>query len=81
MDYNTNALFSDLFLIITAATIIGVFMIGALFVNIYLPFRKERKYIKMEMARSCGEREYRYWQRKLKRLYLQSIPLIGRFFK
>ena len=61
--------------------IIGAFLIVALFVNFFIPFKEERDYIKMEMQRSYEEDEYRYWRRELKYLYLRSIPLIGRFFR
>ena len=61
--------------------IIGAFLITALFVNFFIPFKEERDYIKMEMQRSYEEDEYRYWRRELKYLYLRSIPLIGRFFR
>lgn len=49
--------------------------------NTIVPFLSKREYIKMEIQRSCDEVEYYYWKRELKLLYLQSIPLINRFFK
>ena len=81
MDYSTDTLLTDEFLLIIVAMIIGAFLIVALFVNFFIPFKEERDYIKMEMARSFEEEEYRYWRRELKYLYLRSIPLIGRFFR
>ena len=81
MDYSTDTLLNDEFLIFIAAMIIGLFIILAFIFNIFLPFKEERDYIKMEMARSYEEEEYRYWRRELKYLYLRSIPLIGRFFR
>lgn len=63
------------------AMILGSFIVVALFVNFFIPFKEERDYIKMEMQRSYEEDEYRYWKRELKHLYLRSIPLIGRFFR
>lgn len=81
MDYNTDALFNDEFLLFIIAMIIGTFLFIALIVNFFIPFREERDYIKMEMERSFEEEEYRYWRRELKYLYLRSIPLIGRFFR
>lgn len=81
MDYNTETLLNDELLIVIIATIIGIFLLLAFFVNFYFPFKKQRDYIKIEMARSYKEDEYRYWRRKLKYLYLRSIPLIGRFFR
>ena len=81
MDYSTDTLLNDEFLIFIAAVIIGGFIIIAFFINFFLPFKEERDYIKMEMERSYEEEEYRYWRRELKYLYLRSIPLIGRFFR
>ena len=81
MDYSTDTLLTDEFLLIIVAMIIGAFLIAALFVNFFIPFKEERDYIKMEMQRSYEEDEYRYWRRELKYLYLRSIPLIGRFFR
>jgi len=81
LDYSTDTLLTDEFLLIIVAMIIGAFLIAALFINFFIPFKEERDYIKMEMARSFEEEEYRYWRRELKYLYLRSIPLIGRFFR
>lgn len=81
MDYSTDTLLNDEFLIFIAAIIIGFFIILALVINFFIPFKEERDYIKMEMERSYEEDEYRYWRRELKYLYLRSIPLIGRFFR
>ena len=81
MDYSTDTLLNDEFLIFIAAMIIGFFVILAFFINFFLPFKKERDYIKIEMERSYEEDEHRYWRRELKYLYLRSIPLIGRFFR
>ena len=81
MDYGTDTLLNDKFLIFIAAMVIGGFIIVAFFINFLLQFKEERDYIKMEMNRSYKEKEYLYWRRKLKHLYLRSIPLIGKFFK
>ena len=80
MEYSTDTLLTENLLFIIAI-IIGVLLIIALFVNFIIPFKEERAYIKMEMARSYEEEEYRYWRRELKYLYLRSIPLVGRFFR
>jgi len=63
------------------ALVVGFFLFLVCFVHLYLPFREERNYIKMEMARSFEEEEYLFWKRELKCLYLRSIPVIGRLFK
>lgn len=81
MDYSTDTLLNDEFILIIFAMIIGTFLIVALFVNFFIQFKEERDYIKMEIQRSYEEDEYRYWRRELKYLYLRSIPLIGRFFR
>jgi len=64
--------------IITALLIVSI----VLYHSVILPFIEERKYLKMELRRSeyDGE-EYRYYKKKLNRLYLSCIPFIGRFFK
>lgn len=80
MDYSTNTLFNGDFWLVALAIIMGGLMIIALFVNSYLPFKRERDYIKKELDRSYEE-EYGYWKRQLRRLYLRSIPLLGRFFR
>ena len=80
LEYSTDTLLTENLLFIIAI-IIGVLLIIALFVNFIIPFKEERDYIKMKMEHSYEEEEYRYWRRELKHLYLQSIPLIGRFFR
>jgi len=81
LEYSTDTLINDEFLLFAVAIIIGSFIIIALFVNFFIPFKEERDYIKMEMDRSYEEEEYFYWGRELKYLYLRSIPLLGRFFR
>ena len=81
MDYSTDTILNDEFLIFITALIIGLFIILALFFNFFLSFKEERDYIKMEMARSYEEEEYGYWRRELKYLYLRYIPIVGRFFR
>ena len=43
-------------------------------------FFEKRAYIKNEMEYARGE-ELDFWEEKLKRLYLRSIPVFGRFIK
>lgn len=81
MDYSTDTLLTEEMLIAIVAAIIGFFLLLAFLVNFYLPFKEQRDYIKMEMERSYEEEEYLYWKRELRRVYLSSIPLIGRFFR
>lgn len=50
------------------------------FLNVYVPFKERRRYIKMEIKRSFEQQERLYWKKELKRLYLSHIPFVGRFF-
>lgn len=69
-------------LFIVLGIIILIFIIAILVqAFIIVPFREERSYIKMEMKRSTDRNIYLFWKRQLKRLYLKSIPIIGRFIK
>ncbi len=45
--------------------------------KVVLPFMKEREYILTELERAYDD-EYNYWERRLKRLYIRSIPLVGK---
>lgn len=74
LNYNTDTFFNNETIIIIAV-IIGLFLFLTLFINSYLPFKKERDYIKMEMHRSKG-REYRYWKKRLRMLYVSKIPIV-----
>ena len=81
MDYNgTTPKLNNSVLIVIAAVIAVIFLLLVFFLNVYIPFTEERKYIKMEMGRTSGS-EYRYWKKKLRKLYLSHIPIIRRFFK
>ena len=77
LDYTTDTLLNNEIVIVITAVIIGFFLILAFFVSLYLPFKEERDYIKMEMARSFDEEEYLYWKRKLKMLYISKIPIVS----
>ncbi len=68
------------FLFFIFIVIIGFFIVLAFCFNVVMPFMKDRDYIKREMQRS-DEKEYYYWKRELKRLYLSHIPIIGRLFR
>ena len=79
--YSTDPLLNDEMLIAIVAVIIGLFLFLAFLVKIFLPFKEQRDYIKMEMARSFGEEEYLYWKRELKMLYISNIPIIRSIFR
>ncbi len=81
MNYNTDKILSDKTGFVIIAIVILFILFIAFFINIYIPFRKERMYIKIEMERSFSEEEYLFWKRELKSLYFRAIPLIGKFFE
>ena len=70
----------DTLLLFAFLAIAFLFIVLALYFKVIAPFIKARNYIKMEMQRSDGD-EYYYWKSKLRRLYMERIPIIGRFFK
>ena len=67
---------------IIIALIFTVLLIGIIigFLMWLKTFCEKREYIKSEMEYAVGE-EQLYWEEKLKRLYLKSIPFFGRFIK
>ena len=71
----------DEILFFKAITVIGILLlfvfITMYYVNVIIPFKQEKMYIKSEIGRSSG-RERKYWQHKLKMLYVSQIPLLGR---
>ena len=77
LDYSTDTILNDEFLLLIIAMIIGSFLIIALFINFYLPFKEERDYIKLEISRS-NDKERKYWKRILREFYISHIPIIGR---
>lgn len=58
---------------------IALFLFTALYIRTINPFLENRKYIKLEIYRSCSDKERAYWERKLKNLYVSSIPFVGKF--
>ena len=57
---------------------VAVLAVIALCTRIIAPFSQRRAYIKTEMCRAYDKREYRYWKKELKKLYLEQIPFIGK---
>ncbi len=55
---------------------IGLLVFLAFCINAYLSFREEKKYIKMELERSADKAEHRYWEKRLRRLYISKIPVV-----
>ena len=78
MNYITDTLLTNeiLILILIITVIIGFHLFIKFYVNFYLPFIRERDYIKMEMIRSYDEEEYLHWKKRLKELYISRIPII-----
>lgn len=60
------------FFIFMVIVIVVVFLLFSFYLNVFVPFMKERRYIKMEMQRSDDE-EYKFWKNKLKKLFLKHM--------
>lgn len=58
--------------------IIILFCILVFYVYVIKPFVEEKRYIKSEIKRAYNEKERKYWKKKLKKLYIAYIPIIGR---
>lgn len=71
---------SSILIIGIIGTVVAAVCVFMLCQTVIKPFFDERAYIKVEMSRSLSDREYRYWERQLKKLYIRSIPFVGRFF-
>ena len=67
--------------LIMLATMIVIYILLLFVFKALIPYFMQRKYIKGEMDRAFSEREYRYWKRKLSRLHLDYIPIIGGIVK
>lgn len=82
LDYTTE-IFSaeEEFALTIIALFVGISLFIAFLVEVYIPFKETRDYIKREMKRSLNKEEYKFWKGELRQLYLSSIPLVGRFFR
>lgn len=49
--------------------------------EVMIPYKKESKYIKMEIARACTRNEKIHWQHELKRLRKRYVPFLYLFDK
>ena len=76
MENSSNGLIE--FLGICMVAVILIILLIKYISCVYMPFVKERDFIKMEIARSHGDSRVHY-QHELKRLYLLQIPFIGGF--
>ncbi len=69
-------------ILLFSVIVIFVFCIAATFwFKSVEPLMQRREYIRMEMKRSADKDRYLHWKKELIRLYLRSIPFIGRFFR
>lgn len=61
--------------------ILTIIVVAAVYIYfcIALPIIDKRGYLVMEIKRACTEKEKRYWQTELKRLYLKNIPILKWF--
>lgn len=75
MDITTDIFLQFLAIILILFFIIVIAM--KFIMNVYIPFLDEREYIQMEIARNGGS-ERQHWERELRRLYIGSIPIIGK---
>ncbi len=80
MEYNNYYTYYDALMLIALVIIISFLIIALCFKKIF-QYINEREYIKAQMQSSHSKREYIYWKRKLKKLYLNYLPLIGRFLR
>ena len=71
--------------ILTAVILIVLFLgVVVSFIMWLKTFLEKREYLKNQMIFSRDEEEYEeyiYWKTRLRKLYLQSIPFFGWFFK
>ncbi len=69
-----SVLFRSVSIIVICLSLIIMILV---YTKIIIPFNNEKAYIKSEIARSFG-RERKYWKRRLKKLYVSAIPLLGK---
>ncbi len=75
-----RTIFEDIPILLFLAIVSALIMIFAFKVyrDRVIPFITERNYIKRELLRASSSREYRHWKRRLKRLYILNIPILGK---
>ncbi len=57
--------------------VIAIIILVVILVNMFMSFKSERDYIKMEIERSTKKEELLYWKEELRRFYIRKIPIIG----
>ncbi len=75
---DNEAIPREVILILLITIFVVLFVVAAFIVNFWIPFIKQRNYIKMEIRRSDGE-EKKYYERQLKLFYASHVPLVRRF--
>lgn len=75
---DNQAIPREVILILLITIFVVLFVVAAFIVNFWIPFIKQRNYIKMEIRRSDGE-EKKYYERQLKLFYASHVPLVRRF--
>ena len=75
---DNQALPREVIRILIITIFVVLFVVAAFIVNFWIPFIKQRNYIKMEIRRSDGE-EKKYYERQLKLFYASHVPLVRRF--
>jgi len=73
-----SAISNEIFFLVFLVFIEVLFIFIAFIVKFWIPFIKERGYIKMEINRSSGG-ERKYWERELKIFYASHIPFLRYF--
>ena len=71
---------TEIFLCCIIGLPILILCILGLYLNVIQPFVETREYIKREINRS-DDREYYYWKRELRNLYIEHIPILGWFIR
>ena len=73
-----QAISREAILVLLITSFVVVFVVAAFIVNFWIPFIRQRIYLKMEIRRSEGE-ERKYYERQLKLFYASHIPMVRRF--
>ena len=68
------------FIIFQIVMVLLIIVLTIYYFRKVVPIMREAKRIKAEINRCTGD-ERKYWQKKLKKLYLSNIPFIGKLFR
>ncbi len=67
-----------LFLVLLICALVALIVI-LIYTRKVIPFLNERDYLRREIARATRPEEYIRWKRRLRRLYISAIPILGKF--